>query len=80
VTETGERSSPAESKGAGFGQVLVGLGLDVGCEGLANRIEGLVDAAGQSAHTSSCTEGDQSDDQGVLDQILQGLLNTLPSR
>ena len=69
-TVIGERSSPAESKGAGVVKSGFELRLDVGCEGGADGIESLVDAAGQCAHASGSTEGDQSDNQSVLDQIL----------
>jgi hypothetical protein len=43
---------------------------DVGAELRAHVAECSVDGAGQTLHAGSCTEGDQSDDQGILNQIL----------
>jgi hypothetical protein len=44
--------------------------LDAGRERVADGAECLVNAARQSAHASGCTEGNESDDESVLDQIL----------
>jgi len=67
----GRRISPAESKGAGMGEtMLLRQGLDVGCEGDADGIESVVDATGKCLHASGSTEGDQGNDQSILDQIL----------
>jgi len=43
---------------------------DVGGEGGADLAERAVDAASKAGHASGCAESDQSNDQGVLDQIL----------
>ena len=44
--------------------------LDVGGEGLADAVEGLVDAAGQTLHSDGCGESDECDDQCVFNQVL----------
>src|SRR5579863_10473997 len=44
--------------------------LDIGGEGRADLVESRVDAAGQSLHAENRAKGDQSHDQGVLNQVL----------
>jgi len=47
------------------------LGLrDGGCQGRADVAECGVDGTRQLAHAGGSTEGDESDDQGVFDQVL----------
>jgi len=43
---------------------------DVVCDSGADVSECSVDVIGQSAHSSSCGEGNQSYDERVLDQVL----------
>ena len=43
---------------------------DVSAELGADSAERCIDAAGQLAHTGGCAERDQSDDQGILHEIL----------
>ena len=44
--------------------------LNVGCEGDANGIKSAIDATGHCLHASGSTEGNQSNDQSILNQIL----------
>jgi hypothetical protein len=43
---------------------------DVSAELGADSAERCIDAAGQFAHAGGCAKRDQSDDQGVFDEIL----------
>jgi hypothetical protein len=43
---------------------------DVGAEGAADSLECLVEAGGQSVHAGGGAECDQSNDQGIFNQIL----------
>lgn len=44
--------------------------LDAGPEPGADRVERAVNAACEGAHAGGCTEGDESNNESILDQIL----------
>jgi hypothetical protein len=44
--------------------------LQVGGQLGADRVESAVDAACQSSHAGRCAEGDECDDESILNQIL----------
>ena len=64
------RSNMLRSEGRGIGWISglipnLGIGerrLDVGCEGYADTVEGMIDATGQLLHAHGCGKGDEGDD------------------